>query len=1075
MEDPSELEIGNSVVSFHKFVDSQRQLFHSQIDELQKIVVTQCKLTGANPLSQEMAAGALSINIGKRPRDLLNPKAIKYMQSVFSVKDAITKKESRELSALFGVSVSQVREFFNTQRSRVRKIVQLSREKAIRSTEHKGLLEGVPTSFDPLVPINPLPLNTIGPSNVNPLPLNTIGPSDVNLLPLNTIGPSDVNPLPLNTIGSSNSNPLPLNTVGPSNVEDAPSCSTQDDTPPGLDDVDKHFVENIFNLMRKEETFSGQVKVLELILRIQNSSVLCWFLTKGGVMILVTWLTQAADEEQTSVILVILKVLCHLPLSKALPAHMSAILQSVNRLRFYRTSEISNRARVLLSRWSKSIARTQALKKPNGVKTSDDSQELALLKRSIDEAIGDDPWNSNGDVHENILALPFESADRLRKSESSEPMKLLTASSDDLNKKHILGVSSSLFRGRRKVQLVEQPGQKTAGRSSQAARATPVSQARPMSVDDIQKAKLRAQYMQSKYGKSASSNENKEVKAEGVNKLPVSQASTLPVVSIVPVQSSIEESKKPATLPFKERETPDMSVQSIASFQPIAPKLKTDIKEHIWEKCRRVQVPWKTPPEIKLNPEWRVGGGENGKEMEVQKNRNHREQETIYKTLKEIPPNPKEPWDIEMDYDDSLTPVIPTEQPPDSDCTETQPSHSQEVNNAAETLAPPPQGVNSVISPPTNTASSTAAPDLELLAVLLKNPELVFALTSGQAANLSSEDTVKLLDMIKAGGAGFAGSLNGLASKMEEKVEVSLPSPTPSSDPGTSGWRPEATRNAFSQQNSMQNRVSPGYSSPAMVANNSVLSQLPSALTSPLPQRLLGAQQAVPAYSPEHVHQIPHSTTVPSHLQHNYSNMAVPSVWGESTSNRKPGPLYNSYNVAAERQPNSLPPPFLPTLTHQQRHSPQPLQQQTPYSESHYSESPQYSESPYFSKPPTVKQGPPLSDSWRSGRQGLPSNYHYLENQNQYYNAPPSYGGPLQQQPQLRSGPPCEGNEFVNNGGGFESWSPPEDSPARNAEYNMYGRNAYRPVERSRQTQTPGYRDYSRQGQTWPDRGRFTQ
>lgn len=171
--------------------------------------------------------------------------------------------------------------------------------------------------------------------------------------------------------------------------------------------------------------------------------------------------------------------------------------------------------------------------------------------------------------------------------------------------------------------------------------------------------------------------------------------------------------------------------------------------------------------------------------MEVQKNRNHREQETIYKTLKEIPPNPKEPWDIEMDYDDSLTPVIPTEQPPDTDCTETQPSHRQEVNNAAETLVPPPQGVNSVVLPPTNTASSTAEPDLELLAVLLKNPELVFALTSGQAANLSSEDTVKLLDMIKAGGAGFAGSLNGLASKMEEKVEVSLPSPTPSSNPGT--------------------------------------------------------------------------------------------------------------------------------------------------------------------------------------------------------------------------------------------------------------------------------------------------
>jgi formate hydrogenlyase subunit 3/multisubunit Na+/H+ antiporter MnhD subunit len=32
------------------------------------------------------------------------------------------------------------------------------------------------------------------------------------------------------------------------------------------------------------------------------------FLTKGGVMILATWLSQAAVEEQTSVLLVILKV-----------------------------------------------------------------------------------------------------------------------------------------------------------------------------------------------------------------------------------------------------------------------------------------------------------------------------------------------------------------------------------------------------------------------------------------------------------------------------------------------------------------------------------------------------------------------------------------------------------------------------------------------------------------------------------------------------------------------------------------------------------------------------------------------
>lgn len=85
-------------------------------------------------------------------------------------------------------------------------------------------------------------------------------------------------------------------------------------------------------------------------------------------MILATWLSQAAVEEQTGVLHIILKVyihplildnwpiistfsatnccsngclcyqvLCHLPLHKAFPVHMSAILQSVNRLRFYRT------------------------------------------------------------------------------------------------------------------------------------------------------------------------------------------------------------------------------------------------------------------------------------------------------------------------------------------------------------------------------------------------------------------------------------------------------------------------------------------------------------------------------------------------------------------------------------------------------------------------------------------------------------------------------------------------------------------------------------------------------------------
>ena len=78
-------------------------------------------------------------------------------------------------------------------------------------------------------------------------------------------------------------------------------------------------------------------------------------------------------------------------------------------------------------------------------------------------------------------------------------------------------------------------------------------------------------------------------------------------------------------------------------------------------------------------------------------------------------------------------------------------------------------------------------PDLELLAALLKNPELVFALTSGQAGNLSNEETIKLLDMIKANEMNSLANITASSgkSKPEEKVEVSLPSPTPSSDPVT--------------------------------------------------------------------------------------------------------------------------------------------------------------------------------------------------------------------------------------------------------------------------------------------------
>jgi hypothetical protein len=245
-----------------ELLDSQKVLFHSQIDQLQDVVVAQCKLTGVNPLAQEMAAGALSIKIGKRPRDLLNPKAVKYLQAVFAIKDAISKRESREISALFGITVAQVREFFVTQKTRVRKQVRLSREKVVMSNTHALQDDGVPENNNATNHVEPVPLNSIHPEACS---ISWGEGETVALIP-----PEDI--------------------------------------PPDISDSDKYFVENIFSLLRKEETFSGQVKLMEWIMQIQDASVLIWFLSKGGVLILTTWLSQAASEEQTSVLLLILKV-----------------------------------------------------------------------------------------------------------------------------------------------------------------------------------------------------------------------------------------------------------------------------------------------------------------------------------------------------------------------------------------------------------------------------------------------------------------------------------------------------------------------------------------------------------------------------------------------------------------------------------------------------------------------------------------------------------------------------------------------------------------------------------------------
>lgn len=55
---------------------------------------------------------------------------------------------------------------------------------------------------------------------------------------------------------------------------------------------------------------------------------------------------------------------------------------------------------------------------------------------------------------------------------------------------------------RRKILLVEQPDHKASGRIAHTVRTASTNHSRPMSADDIQKAKMRAMFMQHKYGKT---------------------------------------------------------------------------------------------------------------------------------------------------------------------------------------------------------------------------------------------------------------------------------------------------------------------------------------------------------------------------------------------------------------------------------------------------------------------------------------------------------------------------------------------------------------------------------------------
>ncbi|XP_006645287.1 homeobox protein LUMINIDEPENDENS [Oryza brachyantha] len=808
-------------------VAAQQEMLHAQVDQLRRLVVAQCRLTGVNPLAQEMAAGALCIKIGKRPRDLLNPKAVKSMQSLFAVKDTIGKKETREISASCGVTVTQVREFFASQRTQVRKFVRLSREKALRLQSSKApdnlcyiSSEQAPVDIEAHAQVIE-PLRTLEPLDVQQSSLqHVMVPQISSQLPV--VPPSYAIPVAPTDIMQVT---VQL-TDAKTNSDSIQKETKQDGVSTGVESEDKKFLESIFALMRKENTFSGQVKLMESILQINNVTVLSWFLTMGGLAIVSTWLGEAVNEEQTTVILVIFKLLLHLPLHKALPAHMSTVLQTINRLRFYRTQDISSKARNLLSRLSKVLVRSQALKK---------SQKNLICKQRINEILRDESWKSEVGITEGILALT-EDASESRMPEAKKTPLLLTASADESNKKSSLQTKS---KERRKVLLVEHPNRKAVGKNVNPARSTSTNSSRPLSADDIQKAKMRAMFMQEKYGKVDTSKVTDKPHTMEIQKSSGLVDSNAPLVPRSPLTSIIKQSVDPS---------PSTSKQSILSPPdkpevPVSSKLNIATQENIIEKFDSKRVLWQIPPDVWIDPAWSLGTGENSKEFEVQTQRNRREKETFYTSLKDIPLNPKDPWDVEMDFDDSLTPEIPIDQPPDADAMETN-SVGTAPPNIEVPVADKQVGSTSLISPVVAAGANGAAsePDLELLAVLLKNPQLVFALTSNQGGTLPSEQTVALLDMLKQTGLGLSELVNGLANNSgvqkepesgPETIPTSLPSPTPPKDlAARDGWRsefPSQMRTSNLQRTHLPNRANvPPIASTVQQSFSNVVSSLPS-------------------------------------------------------------------------------------------------------------------------------------------------------------------------------------------------------------------------------------------------------
>lgn len=176
----------------------------------------------------------------------------------------------------------------------MRKFVNLSREKALRieaSKAHDNVCS-IPTEETPL-DIEARaevvePLRTLEPVN---MPQSSSKPLDIPqfymqpmMVPQSSLQPSNVLQNSLQQEVQQNhaaptvqSGMISLQPTDAKINPDAVKTETkEEEVVPGVESEDKKFLDSIFALMRKEETFSGQVKLMEWILQINNITILSW-------------------------------------------------------------------------------------------------------------------------------------------------------------------------------------------------------------------------------------------------------------------------------------------------------------------------------------------------------------------------------------------------------------------------------------------------------------------------------------------------------------------------------------------------------------------------------------------------------------------------------------------------------------------------------------------------------------------------------------------------------------------------------------------------------------------------------